>query len=266
MLKTMKRLFFFFCMMLSARAIAEPEPISIVLKTIGRWPDTRPDLPIWLDITVAGGTADGARSLTLQASSDLQDWQPVFDLYPRLPSFRVSDAATFRGAEPPLFYRAVSPATLPDEMFRKWTNSSPAQYRYKLTAVDGMGLRPFAGIITVSEGKVIEVTTFNDVPVPRQDLYKFKTIDELFGIIFSEGPRAHVVTVQYDQDRHFPLAIYVNYHQENRDADWYYQASDFESLSGNNLVAGHLSPPVAAPVGTRGVARLLPDANCASRF
>jgi hypothetical protein len=113
-------------------------------------------------------------------------------------------------------------------MFRKWTDSGQLAYTYKLNAVQAMGLASFAGIVSVRDGKITEVTTFNYVPVPRNDLYKFKTIDELFGIILSELPKAQVLRVQYDKEWHFPSTIWINYSQENSDADWYYEASDFQ--------------------------------------
>jgi hypothetical protein len=218
-----KRLLFLAMLGLSVLSVTRTQDIVIEPPTI-RLQATNNSFPTAVGVTITGGT----NQFSLEGSENLTDWHTVWDVVTKVRAFWLIDRFSPAGLGTFRFYRALSPGKSSAEMRQNWMDAGLTNYQFRFRRTCSCTPTILSGTVTVRAGKVVAVSDARGAGgeiIPDPDLAAFKSIEDLFDIIRTQSTNADLLSVKYDELRHFPLRVDIDYVMRAVDDEITYEVS-----------------------------------------
>jgi hypothetical protein len=150
----------------------------------------------------------GYDDFTLMRATSLTNWRPYASVFSKLedytlPSYELRFFVLPEG--PAGFYRAAGELLTPAAMALRWKEGGLTNYQFELSyqcVFCGWGPGGYYGVVTVRDGVI---TSTN----PNLDI--FTSIEGLFELLRTAAGSADLLVVRWDNERHFPTAIDINW-------------------------------------------------------
>ena len=170
----------------------------------------------------------------LVESIDLNTWRPLIYAFSRLSRFSLVDRSSPDSHAKYSFYRVSGNALTANEMLERWRTLNMRSYQFTFSRTC-FSCQPLSltATATVRDEKVVAVENVRDntgSPFEGADLSEFKSIEELFGSVATEAPKADLLSIRLHESLHFPLWIYIDYNHDTVDDELEYRATNLRRL------------------------------------